>query len=281
MADHSKMREDLEDLLVQCSPTEAGRISRATGTKILAGSRLPKRLEEFLDSADPEAASFVMSDNIQDFGARVFRQILIAAMNRRVCESDLAQNRHDVAIASDLLVGLAMECSNTWMLPPAAAELLGRVGGALRDIRDSNVRPALFDCADGGTATVGRACEGRLAAALEIVIRGGMKLAAAKDWLKAEMRKAGLVDEAGSPISVERVDQWRDNFRKRKGAANGQEWFNSDIEDSKPLIHAPRDDRKLAACQDRAGGLVGTLVRFNRTVAAPHNRVTHLKQKHQ
>jgi hypothetical protein len=290
MASQVKMREDLEDLLARCSPTEAGMVTRAETIELLLGAMdapLPARLERFLEeaAAHPEhsaEAAIAMAATMQDFGARVFRRLLTTALMRRKCESDAAQNSDDLFCAELLLRTLGCECSNTPYMPPGVAELLGRIASALRDVRTNSSRPKMFTelvPLEGRTpppdATARVECEGRLAAVLHIVILGGMKLAEAKVWLDEEMRKAGLVDVAGNPISVERVAGWRKNFSSDQAPAAryGREWFELEIEDHKAVLRAPSGNRKLAACQDHARRLVGLLARhFNRTVPRPQEK---------
>jgi|SRR6516162_10185770 len=279
MADPRHVALILEKLLRGCENTPAAAITRASLPR--AEGPLPARLEQFLVKRieHPERsaeADLVMSDIMQDFGARVFRQFLAWGLSRKECETDLAQNREDVRYAESLLTALACECTNTPMLPRATAELLKRVANALHEV-GANRRATLFDIGlvrspppTCGVNTPGAQCEGRLAAALEILIRGGMKLAAAKDWLNAEMRTAGLVDRAGNQIRGARVATWRNNFQKGVGATQARIWFNAETGPRGALLAAPKDERKLAACQDLARRLVGMLaIHFNRTVAPP------------
>jgi hypothetical protein len=263
----------LEKLLRGCEKTPAALVTRAFSAA--AEGPLPEPLGQFVDGyverpAEREAAEAVMRAVMADFGTRVFRHLLAAGVNRKACDTDLAQNRHDLIAAGHLLRELVNECHNTPVLPRTSGELLARIANALHDIYDSNSRPALFEldrrpASPGDTAGV--ECEGLLAAALEIVIRGGMKLAEAKGWLDREMREAGLVDEAGNPIRAERVASWRSNFRKGQGAKHARRLFDRKIEERKPLLVAPNGDLKRAACQDHARRLVGLLAKhYNRTV---------------
>ena len=279
MADPN-LAEVLDDFLTKCTLTPAGEITR-NGTPItaelLAGRRLPKRLEQFLAEyiANPEYSAqgrIVMSSMLQDFGARMFRRLLHIGLNRRQCETDQAQNVQDVAFAGRLLRELASECAHTPFLPRDAAELLGRIANALHDIGWNNSRPALLDnlpAVEGGISNTARNwSKGHLAAALEIVICGGMKLAEAKDWLEVDMRRAGLVDEAGNAIGAARVASWRNNFRKGIGAHYARAFFQIILAECKPLLGAPPGKRKRAACENYARRLVGMLaIQFNRTVA--------------
>jgi hypothetical protein len=272
MAD-PRMLAALDYLLAECVLTSPLGVSTS---KQLANDRLPEPLEQFLAeyTAHPAEAGIAMSGMLHDLGARVFRSLLIAGLKRRQCDTDLAQNREDSLCAAHLLSQLAVECVNTPFVPQATAEVVSRVANALYDVWGSNSRPALFDGANGEKGhpfTAGQQCEGHLAAALEIVVRGGMKLAAAKGWVEAEMRAAGLVDAAGDAIRGERVASWRSNFRKNNiGAKNARLYFAIELERCKRLLVAPRNERKLAACQDHARRLICMLARlFNRTVPAP------------
>jgi hypothetical protein len=253
----------LEKLLRGCERTPAALVTRQS----LPPDKgpLPERLEQFLDEYIKHQdlpCQAVMSATMQDFGSRVFRRLLSAGTNRKKADTDITQNRHDVRAASGLLMELASECQNTPFLPPAAAQLLSRVANALR--------PALFGGVVGPPPTAGRQCEGRLAAALEILVRSGVKLAAAQSWLEAEMRGADLVDMAGNQISGKRVASWRNNFKNEIGAEHGRRWFKMEIEERRALLAAPNDDRKREACQDLARRIIRLLaIHFNRTVAAP------------
>jgi hypothetical protein len=280
MAENQKRRlEALDGLLARCSRTPAGELTRATTASSLANAkgRLPQRLGQFLDEviAQPEhsaEAGVVMAAAMQDFGARVFRRFLIAGLHRRKGDTDLAQNMEDLVGIEYLLGELAAECDNTPFLPRDTTELLARAGNGLRDVRNRR-RPKLFDypaTTKWGSPRAGAECEGRLAAALEIVIRGGMGVAEAKDWLEAEMRKAGLVDEAGNEISGERVDRsFRNNFNKGMGDPGARGWYDDEIDARKRLLATPDPDRKRVDCQDYARRLVGMLAKnFNRTVPA-------------
>jgi hypothetical protein len=273
----------LEKLLRGCESTDAALVTR--GALPRGKGPLPERLEQFLDGyikrpAERAVDEVAMRAAMADFGTRVFRHLLATGMNREDCETDLAQNTHDVLAAANLLRMLAAECHHTAFLPRATGELLSRTANALYEVR-SNSRPALFDGFGGAHhLTPGHECEGRLAAALEIVIRGGMKLAAAERWLEAEMRKAGLVDEAGNQISGERVRFWRNNFRGEIGARGAHTCYDEELADH--VLTAPNDELKLAACQDLAHRLVRMLAHlFNRTVSSPpvkiHKRRTAKK----
>jgi hypothetical protein len=272
--------EILKQLLVGCASSPAA-LATFHDQTIITDNPLPQRLEQFLTEyhAHPEyeaEADKVMSDVMRDFGARVFWRLLVAGLRRKEGDTDLAQNKSDVLSAEHLLKELQFECINTPFVPQGATDLLGRVANALHDVRWNNSRPALFD----GLApampfpdTVGIWCEGSLAAALEILIAGGLKLAAAKAWLEQEIQGAGLVDEAGNPIGAERVASWRGNFRKGIGAANARLSFDSVIEDHKALIAAPKDSRKSDACEAAARGLIRLLaLTANRTVPPPQAR---------
>jgi hypothetical protein len=276
--------EVLEDLLANSSRSPAGQM--ASSQAPLPPGALPPRFEQFLEEVaahSSEEAGHALGVFLEDFGGRLFRHLLAAGMNRRDFDTDLTRNRYDVGEASRLLRLLAIECGNTPYLPPATAELLGRVANALFDIVNSSSSPALFDVAAGapqrpkGPRTAGAECEGRLAAALEIVILGGMKLAEAQAWIETEIRKAGLVDAAGGPITGERVAGWRNHFNKGRGAAHGRTWFRAEItgpaRGGRALLLAEKSDLKLAACQRSARRLVVAMARlFNRTVTAPKGK---------
>ncbi len=229
------------------------------------------------------------------FGIRVYPLFRIAGIRRQATDTDLDRNRHDVLRAERLLLELAVQCHNTLSMPPETAELLGRVRNALEEVRH-NRKPALFNMPEALSRdewplppadVAGTQSEGRLAAALEILVRGGMKLAAAQKWLESEIRSAKLVDAAGNQIRGARVAEWRKNFSqlksfkvaakgcgsvavRRKGARNARNWFNSELEDHKALLAAPRDERKLAACQHYARAVIyGLAALFNRTIHPP------------
>jgi hypothetical protein len=245
---------------------------------IIPSKPLPERLQQFVAESPqhPAEADLVMAGAMQDFGVRIFRRLLIAGLSRKTCETDLTQNKHDVLMAEHLLRQMTVECANTPFLPATTGELLGRVASALHDIRWNNSRPNLFeDLAPEAPYpdTAAIQCEGRLAAALDIVIAGGMKLAEAKTWLDGEMRAAGLVDERGAPVQAARVTQWRNNFRKGVGAANAKLHFDDEIDNQKALLTSPRDERKRAACQDYARRLVRLMAsNFNRTIPQTRDR---------
>ena len=231
---------------------------------------LPKRLEQLLTEYTEPLVQAVMSELMKDFGSRVFRVLLRAGMNREDWDTDLAQNQHDLWVAADLLLRLAIECSNTPILPRTTGELLHRIANALFD-KDSNSRSALFD-GFGDTEfprwTAGRQCEGRLAAALQILRHGRMKLADAQDWLEAEMRKAGLVDEAGNQISAKRIRFWRNNFRRGVGASHARTFYDQELTDQAQRLAAPNKD-----CEDLARRLIRLLAHsLNRTVPQPLKR---------
>lgn len=237
---------------------------------------LPTRLQELLDSPYAKDA-FTMA--MTDLGTRLYLRLLFGGLLRGQGETDLEQNYRDVHSAALLLGALACECANTPLLPRDTTELLSRIGNALSDVW-KGAQPALFkDLAlarwrpsDGRRETAGVKTEGSLAASLEIVIRGGMKLAAAKDWLDAGIKAAGLVDEAGNPIGADRVANWRHNFRQRMGggAREARFIYNTQIDEAKPLLRGPPGEQKMAACKDFARGLLEELALFwNRTVSPP------------
>jgi hypothetical protein len=265
----------LEKLMRGCESTPAALATRESLAP--AEGPLPERLERFLNEyiAHPKhrpGIGAMMSATMADFGTRVFRQLLGAGMNRHDCDTNQEQNSHDVRAAADLLRMLALECHNTPFLPRVTGELLNRLANALDDVQ-RNSQPALFDGADGPARPPGQTCQGHLAAALEILIRGGgMKLAAAKKWLAAEMRKASLLDTAGNQISGERVASWRHYFRQKKGALHAQEAYEEELTaPGRPaLLRAPNDNGKREACQDLARRLVdGMAFSYNRTVPPP------------
>jgi hypothetical protein len=229
------------------------------------------------------------------FGVRVYPLFRNAGIRRQATDTDLDRNRHDVLRAERLLLELAAQCYNTLSMPRETAELLGRITNALGEVRH-NRKPALFDMPEASLLpadVAGTQAEGRLAAALEILVRGGMKLAAAQKWLESEIHSAKLVDAAGDQIRASRVADWRKNFnqsrsiarhnarirlnsesedppRRMKGAINARIWFNSELEDHKALLAAPRDQRKLAACQHYARAVIyGLAALFNRTIHPP------------
>jgi hypothetical protein len=210
---------------------------------------------------------------MQAFGLRLFRRLLQVGLNRHECETDQAQNHQDVALAVHLLQGLAEECDSTPWMPRETAELLGRVANALHDVWWNASRPALFDLPspDGKISnTAGFLCEGHLAAALEILILSGMKLAEAKKWMDSEIRAARLVDEAGNPIDSKRIASWRNNFSKGVGAAYGRAFFRVEVDHCKSLVSRAPNGSKPARYKDRARRLVHFLAtRFNRTVPPP------------
>jgi hypothetical protein len=257
----------LEKLMRGCESTPAALVTRESLAP--AKGPLPERLERLLNeyTAHPKhrpGIGAVMSATMADFGTRVFRKLLTAGRNRHDCDTGQEQNSHDVRAAAELLRILAVECHNTPILPRATGELLNRLANALDDVQ-RNSQPALFDGADGPARPPGQTCQGHLAAALEILIKGGMKLAAAKKWLAAEMRKAGLLDTAGNQISGERVESWRHYYRQKKGALHAREAYEEDL--TAPLLRAPNDNGKREACQHLARRLVDDVAFFyNRTV---------------
>jgi hypothetical protein len=293
MADPKALAETLNELLDECATTTADWLlgcansPRANATRdatpitaeLLADGRLPKPLERLLAEyiAHPEHSPEVhlaVSSAMQEFGLRMFRRLTHLGLNRRERETDQAQNDQDVAFAAHLLRGLSDECDRTPFMARGAAELLGRVANALHDVWWNAGRPALFGNLpppEGSSPnTAGIFCEGHLAAALEILIRGGMKPAAATKWIEAQMGEAGLVDAAGNAIGGRRVASWRNNFRKGVGAKYARAFFSLELYRSKPLLGAPTDGRKLAASQHRARTLVGMLaVGFNRALPPP------------
>jgi hypothetical protein len=213
------------------------------------------------------------------FGIRVYPLFRNGGIRRQVMDTDLDQNRHDVLRAERLLLELAVQCHNTLSMPPETTELLGRITNALGEMRH-NRKPTLFDMPEAPSrnewplppaAVAGTQSEGRLAAALEILVRGGMKLAAAQKWLESEIRSAKLVDAAGNQIRASRVAEWRKNFKQnKKGSSDARRWFSSELEDRKALLTAPRDERKLAACQHYARALIYALAAlFSRTIHPP------------
>jgi hypothetical protein len=259
----------LEKLMRGCESTPAALVTRESLAP--AEGPLPEGLERFLNEyiAHPKrrpGIGAVMSATMADFGSRVFRHLLSVGTNRKSCDTDLNQNRHDVLAAANLLLMLAGECHHTAFLPRETGELLSRVANALHD-----------DWGRPRGATAGRQCEGRLAAVLEILVRGGVKPAAAGRWLEAEMRRAGLLDEAGNQIPARRVASWRNNFNKGIGAQHARYFFGEELADHAALLTAPNkvaangaDDRKREICRAEATRLVRMLAHlFNRTVAAP------------
>jgi hypothetical protein len=216
-----------------------------------------------------------MSAVMQDFGLRVYRMLLVAGLHRPRCDIDLAQNKADLVALANLLKTLAVECLNTSFIPRGTVELISRGANALHDVRWNNSRPALFTRAAPAERwkpppdTADKECEGRLAAALEIVIAGGMKLALAKSWLDREMRAAGLVDSTGNVINAGRVAQWRANFRKRKGSARAMQEFDMEIRRQRALINAPAGERKREACEDYASRLISVSAALTNRAVPP------------
>jgi hypothetical protein len=240
---------------------------------------LTKRLAQFVTEGldHPAEADLVLRSVLQDLGARVFRQLLIAGQSRRDENTNLEQNQADLSVAVYLLQAMAVECSHTPLLPRGVADLLHRITNALDDIARSGVNPALFDLPekDGNRRpldTAGVRCEGWLAAALEIAVAGGMKLSEAERWLDAVISQRGLVDAAGNRISAKRVVQWRSNFRKGVGAHHARRTFADAKKAHTALIAAPTGASKLRACRDLASEMVRLAVTIsNRTVAPPRD----------
>src|SRR5438874_13798947 len=113
MADAKALAATLNDLLDECATTPADLLVGRTATpaaaltrkgtaisaELIAGSPLPKELEQFLAEyiAFPEhSAQFklFLSSTMQEFGTRMFCRLLVAGLHRRKYETDLSQNKH-------------------------------------------------------------------------------------------------------------------------------------------------------------------------------------------
>jgi hypothetical protein len=295
MPDRIKLAEALNTLLDECAippadqrlglrsqPTvDTTRKDTPITANFLTDRRFPEKLEQFLafHIAHPEYSaetSLVISSAMQSFGLRLFRRLLHVGLNRHECETDQAQNLQDVGLAVHVLQGLAGECNTTPWMPRETAELLGRVANALHDIWWNASRPALFDLpSPEGTIsnTAAAFCEGHLAAAIEILILAGIKLAEAKKWMHSEIRAAGLLDEVGNPIGAARIASWRNNFNKGVGAGYARTFFRIELDHCRALVSRGPNESKQARYKDRARELVQMLaIRFNRTVPPPLKR---------
>jgi hypothetical protein len=268
-------------LLLPCAEIAPSMISFA-GRGIPAAPPLPppldRFLDEFLDHGDELehrlAAEVAMRAKMADLGVRVFRHALIAGLYRggQRPDNDLEWNRSDALAAAGLLATMALEFGRTPFVPTNVSDFLVRVADGLQAMATRNGRPAVFRFPEGETAappTFGVQAEAMLAVALEVAVAGGTKLAAAKRWLDAETKKAGIVDGAGNPVSAERVAAWRGNFRKGIGAKDARSRFTEEVAQHRVLIAQPPGPAKRAACLDLAKQIVWFVFDMaNRTISA-------------
>lgn len=269
MTEHPRVKA-LNSLLNGCLRAPAAAIQHDEIT-----ADLPEGVTRLLNVAgNSTVASDAWSILMRDFGARLFRRLLTAgqrlAAKQQSSDTDLDYNRRDLRAAEDLLKFLMVECANSPFIPNNVAALLGRTANALHDVREGH-KPGLFDLpipTRRGAATAAHEVEGRLAAALNIVVAGGTRLAAAKRWLDDEMRAAGIVDVAGDPVRAERVASWRNNFRKGIGARGAREWFASETDNFNRAL-----GRDPAACQDHARKIIRLVAKISPRTAHPPIKV--------
>jgi hypothetical protein len=122
---------------------------------------------------------------------------------------------------------------------PGAA-LIIRLAKALDDLRFRR-NPPMFDFVpvphpNRASRPVAEAAMGMLAAALEILIVGGMKPSDAIARLNSGIKKFGITDAAGQSISASRVNVQREHYREKQGAARSRDVFNYTVKPYQGLI---------------------------------------------
>lgn len=104
---------------------------------------------------------------------------------------------------------------------------LRRLGYALRDTAEGAKPPMLFGrppSTSGGapTGTSADIVRGLLAAALEVLIRGGEKLNTASKFVADEARKRRITHRDGDCIKPIQIQRWRDNINGKANEATNR-----------------------------------------------------------
>jgi len=151
---------------------------------------------------------------------------------------------------------------------------LGLIENALRDASRGGA-PVLLDLRPEGpglkpSGTTREDVQGGVAAAVEILKRGGWGTGRAAEEIAAKTRKAQLCCADGAPISKGQVATWRSEITKGKAAAAARVAFEvfCQYERLKSWWMLPRTDpRKREAAENAAEQIIATLANITPRVA--------------
>jgi hypothetical protein len=218
------------------------------------------------------------SEKVTRLGRELVKEIARVAIQqerRSVVQPDEDPKVRDLYIASTMLRSMAVMAMNTdpRSLHAAGAALIIRLANALDDLRFGR-KPPMFEFEplphpNRASRPVAEMTMGKLAAALELLMVGGMKPSDAIAWLNSEIKKFGITDAAGQSISASRVNDQREHYRENQGAARSRGAFNDWVERFRKLLSQRGGPIRVVTAQQASAAILQYIAQQYKSEVAP------------